>query len=79
MWCVRYNGGLCVLYKEPDITKVGGQLLRLDGVNPHWKLTYTRLECARKRQRPSVSSLDVTEQHPQILRIKSLKDRAQVA
>ena len=65
-----------MLYEDPDITKVRGQLSRSDGLNPRQKITFTRPEHTRKRQRPSVSRLNVTEQHLQILGIKSLKDKA---
>jgi hypothetical protein len=66
-----------VLYKDPDITKVGGQLSKSDGLNPRRKITVTKPERTRKRQRPSISRLDVTEQHLQIVGSKSLKDKAQ--
>lgn len=66
-----------MLYEETDITEEGGQLSRSDGLNPRWKLNFTRPKRTRKRQRPSVSRLGVTEQHLQILGIKSLKYKAQ--
>jgi hypothetical protein len=66
-----------VLCKEPNITEVEGQLSRSDSLNPHQKLIFTKLELTRKMQRPSVSRSDVTEQHLQILAIKSLKDKVQ--